>query len=474
MTLRISPAGIKNIITQPDEHSNVTHSTGEQPSNTPNLISLECGSFALLQFPREENVPIANVKQATSVDAKDTNQKVKFSVIKMEGSALLTQEVDAMESEITTLDSKPEGEKILTNLPDSLDSEGIACDKNANTVDSISEIVGKNAEPMEQLSSEASILQPDVVSSDHSYISEKAKCEEIGEMVKKKQYDKLPEGTPDKVPFPSETTSERCLPTAVLAFHNALKEQDDAPDLKNSNEEHRYAGHTQSPAVDSEGTEKFLETCEQPQKLWNKQEVPLDCTAKLQQETKSYLEENKNSEFLTGNKKDKNDFVTTVKDSRQEREKPKFSSAKDQNNEPDQRDVASAQEVLPKRKFNFLENSSTSNNKRGTIGYWEEIQTVKDKLVQVGRTWSKISSQSVALESKSSLGADEHLEKFGKCVEQKTLKNNYKKDFMPIIDITMEDTEKEDKTDDSADDMVNEISGYHSEDTVNVETWVSV
>ncbi|XP_054827941.1 MAX gene-associated protein-like isoform X2 [Eublepharis macularius] len=378
LTLRISPSGLKSIISETDADPKIVG----QPSSASSLIPLQTGSFALLQFPGHKIASDSIVKQVESLELKNISERYEFSAVPIEENTLYTEEV---ESDVTMSSIKLEENTLPAEKPVEFHSEEILCDRNAVT----SEMIEKDADMVGKLSEEAFGSRPDAVSSDHSYLGEKIKCDEIKLKVKKKQHVRCSENMLDEVPYSSENVAEGCCPTTVLA-HNSLQNQMDTTQLESSNEQQTQPDQTQNTATDSGGVKQTqLEMEEmlvdvQSQKLWEKHRVNMNATEKLQKNTKSSLSrcENKDLELLGRNKKPNVDSVSVERDRGKEKEKPKISSAKDQNN-------------------------TTSH-----------------------------------------------------C----------RKDYADIIDITMDDMEKDEKTDDSADETVDEISGYRSEDIVNIET----
>ncbi|XP_061467349.1 MAX gene-associated protein isoform X2 [Rhineura floridana] len=417
LTLRISPSGV----TQTTPVSKIISNTSGQQNNADNLLSLQSGSFALLQFPEQKNVPSSILKQVVSLEVKNTSRKDEFSAVKPEVKMAYLQEVEAMESEIIMSISKPEENKLPENhLEPSY--EEITCGENAVT----SEITKEDAEILEELSNDNPVLEPEITSSDHSFISGKIKCGE----------DEVMEDAPNEVSYSSVPVPENCSQTAVLT-HNTLKEQK-VTQLQNLNDDQTYSEQTQSPATDSGIEHKQLKIdeemiIEQFQKPWNKHKVHTSCTEKKMKSFPSTWE-NEDQKLLGQNWKERVHTVTTEMD-REEGNK-------------------------------YMNSALELSSKRNTSFHRDNL-TLKDDLVPV----SKISRQSDALENKNTMGADALVEKFAKYEEQNILKTSYhRKDSLPIIDITMDDTEKDEKTDDSADEIVDEASGYQSEDIVNIET----
>lgn len=206
----------------------------------------------------------------------------------------------------------------------------------------------------------------------------------------------------------------------------------------------------------------------------DKQKVRMNSTEKLQKNTKSALRQNQDLELLETSIKEEGYSVSTEWDEEEVREIPKNGSTKDQNNAVETKNMSCTPEVLHRGNTLFQENSDASNNKKSTTDNLEENQIAKDSLVQATRTWNKISRQSVALKSRNGMDADEHVVKHAKCIEQNAPKTSLKRKDSKLIDISTDETEKDEKTDDSADEMVDEVSGYQSEDIVNIETLVSI
>nr|XP_056706886.1 MAX gene-associated protein-like [Euleptes europaea] len=464
LTLRISPSGLKSTASETGADSKIVG----QPSSMSSLIPLQTGSFALLQFPGQKSASDSIVKQVGSLEVKNTTERVEIRAVHIEEKTSCTQEVEAMESDFTMSNSKLEKNILPAKKTDS-HSEGIICDKNAV----IPEMIERDADMVGKLSSEAPGSQPAAVSPDHSYLGEKIKCDEIKLKVKKKQNAKPSEDTLDEVPYSSENVSEQCT---VLA-HNSVRESMETTKLESSNEEQTQSVQTQSFATNSGGAEQTQLEMEEMlvdvQKLWEKHKVHMNSREKLQKKTKPPLSrcENQNLELLGRNRKPNGDSVTTIERSEEkEKGKPKVNRAKTQNNASRKKCMDSAQESLPKRDADFQVSNNTSTHETVPTGFEEDDHIVKKSLSQVSRPCSETSTLSVALENEN-MGADERIEKFLRCTKQNTVKtNHYRKDYADIIDITMDNTEKDEKTDDSADETIDDVSGYQSEDIVNIET----
>lgn len=456
LTLRISPSGIKIFASHTDSDSKNICSMNGKPDSARNL-PLQSDSFALLQLPEQTDVSGSTVTENVSLDVKNTDKKDQFSVVQLEEKASSLQEL-----EVTMPETKQKENKLPAKQPDSCFEE-ITDNRNAIS----SELPEKDIEIMEPLSTE---FQPNTIpSSDHTFMSEKSKCEEIKMSSKMKQHAKHPKGISGEAPYNS--VCEESGQIVVLA-ESTLQEQKHIRQLKSPNEEEADSVQTQSPAANSEEAEHLEGGIEQSQKQLDEQKVHMNSTEKLQEKTKYSPRGNQDLELLEMDTKEKYYSLATQWDQKESEEIPVVSGAKDQNNAVETKHTSYAQKGLHKRNTGFQENCEASNNKKGTTDALEKNRIAKDSLVQIGRTRTKISRQAVALESKNGIDVDEHVEK---CLEQNTVKTSHKrKDSTLIIDITMDDTEKYGKTDDSADEMVDEVSGYQSEDIVNVETLVSI
>ncbi|XP_042322595.1 MAX gene-associated protein isoform X2 [Sceloporus undulatus] len=435
LTLRICPSGIKSNTNHMSSDFKIKCSSSGQPNTTDNLNSLRSGSFALLQFPGKKNIPSPAVKQVASLESKNN----EFSAIKLEENITNSQVVGTVE---------PKENKLPANQPE-LHAEELTCDQNGGTL----ERANKDAKITLQLVRGADI------SSDPTYISEDKKSEE--EVMVKRKHVKNPEDTEGKVLYSCDTVPESCSETAALA-HDTLEEEK-VEQLKSSYEEQTDCNQAQNPDAGIEGAEQTQLDMEKriiaewPQESWNKHKVNIDSTKKVANKLKPLLWETQDPVPLGSNMNEKDNFVVAERKTEELREKT--TSVEVQDNESSNKNLDNGQEFLPKINPDLQENDKTNRHIKEAADTQEESQTFR---------------QLVALEYSTSIGADKHVEKFAKCIQQNTLKtSHHRKDSPPIIDITMDDTEKEEKTDDSADEMVDEISGYQSEDVVNLETMVS-
>uniref|UniRef100_A0A670Y4P9 MAX gene-associated protein n=1 Tax=Pseudonaja textilis TaxID=8673 RepID=A0A670Y4P9_PSETE len=137
LTLRISPSGIKNNSDQTGSQSKIRCNASEVPSNINNLISLQSGSFALLQFPGQKNDPGSIAKKVAPLEIKISHKTNELSANKLKEDSICSQMAEITGSEISKLKEN--------NLPD-FHSEEITCNRN------ISEIIEKDAEILNESS----------------------------------------------------------------------------------------------------------------------------------------------------------------------------------------------------------------------------------------------------------------------------------------------------------------------------------
>lgn len=439
LTLRISPSGINN-----SDQSGCQSKIRCNTSNINNLISLQSGSFALLQFPGQKNDSSSIAKKVASLEIKISHKKNEVSANKLEEDSISSQTAEI---------SKLKENELLLHNPD-VHSEEITCNRN------ISEIIEKDAEMLKKLPSFALMLQANI-QSDHSYTSEKQKCEE--DEIKKKNQDKDAEDPLDKVSY----SNEKCNEIVVLA-HNTLQE-----------------GSMQNPITESKKAEqKQLDTKAGlivEQTWWKPRKPaqhnpPLNNTEKLQTKTKPSLDpwKNEDPKLPRQNMKEKCDFVAKEKDKEKVSEKAKINAGKNKNNTLENEYLDSAHEDLYEKSTDFQSSCNYSSYEKSIKDIQEHNQNKKDEH-KTSKTCSKISRPSLAVQNKISVDADELADKLTKSTKQNTWKTKcHRKKSSPLIDITWDDTEKDEKTDESANEMVDEAFGYQSEDTVNVEILVSI
>ncbi|XP_020649385.3 MAX gene-associated protein isoform X1 [Pogona vitticeps] len=450
LTLRISPSGIRSM----NSDYKITCSKSEQPNSKDNLISLHSGSFALLQFPEQNNAPSSIVKQTVSLQVKNN----EISAVRVEEKTAYSQ---ALKKVVESEENKLSSYQLQSNTEETM------CERLKRAE--------KGTKMLEQTSNNVPIVKSAVSSLDYSFICEKQTCERKEVMVKKKQHAKSPEDSPGVLSHTPDDVPEICSQSAALA-HNTLKQQKGTQLNISEGEQTTDSDHTNSPPPDSEEVEPLLLDAEdgiileQSQKSVSKHKENINSTEGLPKDIKPLLSsfENQDPEPIIRNVEEKKDSMTGNGEEEHIAGKPKVVSRRLQSAQGDKY-VDSAQESLSKTNPSCQDDCNTSMHKNANTHIQEDKLSIKNNFAEISRTRSKSSRQSIALENKTSTGTDKFLEKFAKCTEQSEQKTGHLRNSPLIIDITTDDTEKEEKTDDSADEMMDEISGYQSEDIVNTE-----
>ncbi|XP_026520384.1 MAX gene-associated protein isoform X1 [Notechis scutatus] len=431
LTLRISPSGIKNNSDQTGSQSKISCNASGVPSNINNLISLQSGSFALLQFPGQKNDPGSIAKKVAPLEIKISHKKNELSANKLKEDSICSQMAEITGSEISKLKEN--------NLPD-FHSEEITCNRN------ISEIIEKDAEIL-KLPNFSLMLQANI-QSDHSYTTEKQKGEEDEALIKKTNQDKDDEHPLDKVPYPDEKCNE--------VAHDILPERSTQNPITESKKAEQKPLDTKAGLITEQSWWKPGKPAQPPKTLNN--------TEKLQTKNKPSVDpwKNEDPELPMQNMKEKCDFVAKEKDKEKVNEKAKINIGK--NNTLGNEYLDSTHKDLYEKNTDFQSNFSSYEK---SIQEDNQNKKVEHK---ISKTCGKISRPSLVVQNKINVGADELAEKLTKSTKQNTWKTkNHRKNASSLIDINWDDTEKDEKTEESANEMVDEAFGYQSEDTVNVE-----
>uniref|UniRef100_A0A8C3U3Z5 MAX gene-associated protein n=1 Tax=Catharus ustulatus TaxID=91951 RepID=A0A8C3U3Z5_CATUS len=402
LTLRISSSAASNVTNQTASDSKVTCSSGGLPATTANLIPLQSGSFALLQLPGQKTVPNSILHHFASLQMKKDYRKI----CKKEDSGAAQQK---------------ENEK----APCSDDVEITESDVTSSCDDSFSS---------------QHDVSVDVVSSDHSYISEKPNDqEEKG----------ASEETEDSVSF--ETAGE-----AVSANSETVCGSSDESSVAILDSAHSQSLENQENAqLKNHGKEQ---TDEQKKKPIKEEE----------EDAQTQMEEDNSASSGQLHNQQEQDIQLKIKE--EQRETELF-----ENKQEFQGDVA--QPDMEGREYKGsieVENIGEKTRSRSEIGSTKEQDNASGE-----DSWSKISSIVPPLENRSEVDnkADtSEKSDFLTAPEQ----GAHKKGYMPTIDITaddMEEDEEEDeeeeeedeKTDDSADEILDGASDFPSEEEVDVE-----
>ncbi|XP_064368678.1 MAX gene-associated protein isoform X4 [Dromaius novaehollandiae] len=502
LTLRISPPAASSMANQTGSESKITCSSGGQPTTTASLIPLQSGSFALLQLPGQKTVPNSILHHFASLqmkkDSKNVFQKDDSGATqqKENGKASRSEEVEVVESEVTVSDSKPEENEESANQSHNVEESAsgtITPDRNSTSL----ETAEKDSRVLEGYSDDVSSLQhdvsADVVSSDHSYISEKPNDEQNSVVTEEKEDSVHSEAVVEALSASSETicgSSDQPLAAPVDSEHPQSLENQETAQLKTRGKEQIRAEHTEKRGKERE------RNVQAPIKEGHKAN---SVQTQGQREQDAHLENKEKDQRGTGlpqNKREHQDGVSMhlelerkeYKDSTEAESigekkgrKSDISSAKEQDNALGEKQTEHTEEG--KTNVATQETSNASSQEQGAVDCQEEMKAVKDVVIHANSSWSKISSIAPALENKSDTGNKADASDKGDFLmpEQRAQEpKHHKKGYMPTIDITVDDMEEEEeedddddeedeKTDDSADEMLDGASDFPSEEEVDVE-----
>ncbi|XP_014805782.1 PREDICTED: MAX gene-associated protein [Calidris pugnax] len=497
LTLRISPPAASSGTNQTASESKITCSSGGLPATTANLIPLQSGSFALLQLPGQKTVPNSILHHFASLQMKKDYRKIckkedsDAAQQKENGKASQSDDVEVTESEVTVSDRKQEENELSVNQSSNVEESAsgtITPDGNSTTL----EVVEKDSQVLESSCDDSSSqhdVSVDVVSSDHSYISEKPNDEEEKGASEEKQDSLSSETAVEAVSANSETvcgSSDQSVVAPLDNAHPQSLENQETAQLKNHEK-------GQTPAEEEEKAVKEQEGEVQTQ--MKEDNKASSGQSQSQQEQDVQLEntkEQRGTELSQNKQECQGDAVqpdmerneckgsTEAESVREEKgSKSEISSAKEQDNASGEEHTVSTEEG----KANIARQDGSTSKEQDPFDSQEEMKTGHDIVTHVNSSWSKISSIVPALESKTDADskADASEKSDFLTPEQKAQEATHpKKDYVPTIDITaddMEDEEEEDddededdeKTDDSADEMLDGASDFPSEEEVDVE-----
>ncbi|XP_005047078.1 PREDICTED: MAX gene-associated protein isoform X2 [Ficedula albicollis] len=496
LTLRISSSAAGSVTNQTASESKITCSSGGLPATTANLIPLQSGSFALLQLPGQKTVPNSILHHFASLQMKKDYRKIR----KKEDSGAAQQkenekapcsgDTEVTESDVTVPDAKQEEHELSINQANAAEESASGTvtpsnDRNSTTL----EVVEKNLKVLESSCDDSFSSQHDVsvdvVSSDHSYISEKPNDEEERGASEETEDSVSFETAVEAVPANSETvcgSSDESSVALVDNAHSQSLENQETAQLKNRGTEQTHAEQEKKPIKEEEEdaqTQKEEDNRASSGQLHNQQEQ--DTQLKIKEEQReTELFENK-QEFqgdaaqpdmegreYKGSKEVENIGETT-------RSRSEIGCAKEQDNTSGEEHSVDSEEG----KGSIARQEGSNSKEKGACDSLEEMKTGHDILTHVNSSWSKISSIVPPLENRGEVDnkADtSEKSDFLTAPEQ----GAHEKGYMPTIDITaddMEEDEEEDeeeeeedeKTDDSADEMLDGASDFPSEEEVDVE-----
>nr|XP_038035316.1 MAX gene-associated protein isoform X6 [Anas platyrhynchos] len=486
LTLRISPPAASNMTNQTASESKITCSSGVLPASTANLIPLQSGSFALLQLPGQKTVPNSILHHFASLQMKKDSQKISqkddsgAAQQKETGKPLRSEEVEVTESEVTVSDSKQEENEVSVSQPNNVEepvSGTVTPGKNSTVL----ETVEKDAKALESSCDESSLqhdVSTDVISSDHSYISEKPNDEENEVVTDEKDSSVHSETVVETTSTNSETicgSSDRSVAGPLDSAHPQGLSNQETAQLKNK---------AQMPAEQEEKRVKEQEGDAQ-MKESNKSSSG---QSQSQQEQDTQLEnkkEQRGTELPHSKKECQCDAVQPEMERKQHKGSTEAESLGAKNESKSETSSAKEQGEIKavnteEGKTNTATQENSNNKEQGAVDSQEEMKMVKDIVIHANSSWSKISSIAPALENKSE--ADNKADRSDKgdflTPEQRAQEpKRHKKGGMPPVDTPAdymeeeeyEDDEEDEKTDDSADEILDGASDFPSEEEIDVE-----
>ncbi|XP_035395283.1 MAX gene-associated protein isoform X7 [Cygnus atratus] len=494
LTLRISPPAASNMTNQTASESKITCSSGVLPASTANLIPLQSGSFALLQLPGQKTVPNSILHHFASLQMKKDSKKISqkddsgAAQQKETGKALCSEEVEVTESEVTVSDSKQEENEVSVSQPNNVEepvSDTVTPGKNSTAL----ETVEKDSKALESSCDESSLqhdVSTDVISSDHSYISEKPNDEENEVVTDEKDDSVHSETVVEATSTNTETicgSSDGSVAGPLDSAHPQGLSNQETAQLKNHGKEQMPAEQEEKPVKAQEGD------AQAQMKESNKSSSG---QSQSQQEQGTQLEnkkEQRGTELPHNRKECQGDAVQPEMERKQYKgsteaeslgakkgSKSEMSSAKEQGSTSGEIKAVNTEEG----KTNSATQENNNNKEQGAVDSQEEMKMVKDIVIHANSSWSKISSIAPALENKSE--ADNKADRSDKgdflTPEQRAQEpKRQKKGGMPPVDTPAdymeeeeyEDDDEDEKTDDSADEILDGASDFPSEEEIDVE-----
>ncbi|XP_064514173.1 MAX gene-associated protein isoform X4 [Pseudopipra pipra] len=495
LTLRISSSAVSNITNQTASESKVTCSAGGLPATTANFIPLQSGSFALLQLPGQKTVPNSILHHFASLQMKKEYRKIckkedsGAAQQKENGKAPCSDDTEVTESEVTVSDGKQEENELLINQLNTAEESPSGTITPSGDRNSTALEMAENSKVLESSCGDSFSSQhdvsADVVSSDHSYISEKPNDEEEKGPSEEKEDSISTETAVEAVSANSETVCGSSDQTSVAPLDNAhpqsLENRETAL-LKDHGNEQINAEQEEKPIKEQEGDG-------QTQAKEDKKASSGQSQSQSEQDTQLENDDKQRGTELSQNKQECRDEAAQPGMERKEYKgstkaesigektgiKCEISSAKEQDNASGGEHTVNTEED----KGNLARQEGSNNKEQNAFDSPEEMKTGHDIVTHVNSSWSKISSIVPPLENRSEVGnrTDTSEESdFMTPPEQRA----HGKCYTPTIDITaddMEEDEEEDeeeeeedeKTDDSADEMLDGASDFPSEEEIDVE-----
>lgn len=499
VTLKISPPAAANVTNQTTTESKITGNSGVLPASNANVLPLQSGSFALLQLAGQKTVPNSILHHFASLQMKKDSKKI--SQKDDSGAAqqtetekdLHSEESEVAESEVAVSGDKKEEKEVLVNQSKNVEGSvsGTVTPVESSTA---LEAFEKDSKVLEGSGDDGPPLQndvsTDVISSDHSYISEKLNDEE-NEAVMDKKEDSVYSENVGAVSANSETVCESLEYSLVAPLNDThpqgLKDQETVQ-LKNHGKEQIHAEWEDKPVKEQEGeVQAHMKEGNKASSGQSRRQQEQDTQLESKKEqTGTELPQNK-TEFQDGPvqpKEEKKECKASAEaESLREKKtsKSEISFAKEQCNALGDKQVISTEEG----RTNIAMGESSKNKEQGAVDSQEEIKTVEDTVIPANSSWSKISSIAPVSENKREGANKADRSDIGDFIipEQKAQEpRHHKKSSAPTTDTTdyMEEEEDDDdddedeKTDDSAYEMLDGVSDFSSEEEIDVEKVVSI
>ncbi|XP_010412219.1 MAX gene-associated protein isoform X4 [Corvus cornix cornix] len=497
LTLRISSSAASNVPNQAASESKITCSSGGLPATTANLIPLQSGSFALLQLPGQKTVPNSILHHFASLQMKKDYRKIckkedsGAAQQKENGKAPCSGDPEVTESEVTVPDGKQEENELSINQANAVEeSASGTVTPSGGTNSTTLEMVEKNSKVLESSCDDSFSSQhdvsADVVSSDHSYISEKPNDEEEKGDSEEKEGSVSSETVVEAVSANSETLCGSSDQSSVAPLdnnaHSQSLENQETAQLKNRGKEQTHAEHEEKPVKEEEGdaeTQMEEDNRASSGQLHSQQEQDIQLKIKEEQrETELFQNKQEYQGDAAQPGMERREYKSSIEVESiggKTRSRPEVCSAKGQDNASGEKHTVDTEDS----KGNIAEQEGSNSKERAAFDSLEEMKTGHDILTHVNSSWSKISSIVPPLENRSEVdGQADTSEKsnFLTAPEQRA----HRKGYMPTIDITADDMEEDeeedeeeeeedDKTDDSADEMLDGASDSASEEEIDVE-----
>ncbi|XP_041904205.1 MAX gene-associated protein isoform X4 [Corvus kubaryi] len=497
LTLRISSSAASNVPNQAASESKITCSSGGLPATTANLIPLQSGSFALLQLPGQKTVPNSILHHFASLQMKKDYRKIckkedsGAAQQKENGKAPCSGDPEVTESEVTVPDGKQEENELSINQVNAVEeSASGTVTPSGGTNSTTLEMVEKNSKVLESSCDDSFSSQhdvsADVVSSDHSYISEKPNDEEEKGGSEEKEGSVSSETVVEAVSANSETLCGSSDQSSVAPLdnnaHSQSLENQETAQLKNRGKEQTHAEHEEKPVKEEEGdaeTQMGEDNRASSGQLHSQQEQDIQLKIKEEQrETELFQNKQECQGDASQPGMERREYKSSIEVENiggKTRSRPEVCSAKGQDNASGEKHTVDTEDS----KGNIAEQEGSNSKERAAFDSLEEMKTGHDILTHVNSSWSKISSIVPPLENRSEVdGQADTSEKsnFLTAPEQRA----HRKGYMPTIDITADDMEEDeeedeeeeeedDKTDDSADEMLDGASDSASEEEIDVE-----